>query len=112
LHIIIVWIFYELLTIEKVEDNSSSESQCPGGGLHECIDVCPSGNLIAFKVCVNVCVKRCPWTEKKYANIFILVVQNCIKFNKSFCGLQFLLISFVFFPCIKTDDNFNNSYYR
>ena len=58
------WIFYIWSSIKKVEDNSSSEAQCPGGGLHECIDVCPSGNLIAFKVCVNVCVKRCPWTEK------------------------------------------------
>jgi len=43
----------------EVED-TSNVSQCPGGGLHECIDVCPPGNLIAFKVCVNVCVKRCP----------------------------------------------------
>jgi len=42
------------------QDTSSTEPQCPGGGLHECIDVCPSSNLIAFKVCVNVCVRRCP----------------------------------------------------
>merc|ERR1712136_305206 len=29
----------------EVED-TSNVSQCPGGGLHECIDVCPPGNLI------------------------------------------------------------------
>ena len=53
-------IYNIFLKTSTVQDTSSTEPQCPGGGLHECIDVCPSSNLIAFKVCVNVCVRRCP----------------------------------------------------
>jgi len=44
----------------QAQDTSSNDSQCPTGALRGCIEECPKSNLIAFKVCVNVCVGRCP----------------------------------------------------
>ena len=32
---------------------------CPGGSLVACMEVCPSSPVIAYKDCVDECVKRC-----------------------------------------------------
>lgn len=36
-----------------------SPSGCPGGDLSACIGLCPSSPAVAFKACVDECVKRC-----------------------------------------------------
>ena len=34
-------------------------SNCPGGLLSKCIELCPSTPSIAYKACVEACVTRC-----------------------------------------------------
>lgn len=39
---------------------SPGGSDCPGGTLQKCMDLCPASPPAAFKACVADCVKRCP----------------------------------------------------
>jgi beta-glucosidase len=37
-----------------------SPSDCPGGTLPKCIDMCPTGSDTGYQLCVDECLRRCP----------------------------------------------------
>ena len=50
-------------TPDEVPENADlagATSECPGGDLETCIDVCPGFNKVAFGLCVAECGQRCP----------------------------------------------------
>ena len=91
----------------KVQDTSSDESQCPGDGLHECIEVCPSSNLIAFKVCVNVCVRRCPWKMTKNSMYNFKTIRKINHYASAL--LSYSICVYLFFTTLGQNEyNFND----
>ena len=57
--------FGDICSTFKCPNGPGPGGKCPGGSLAACIALCPSDPPIAYKDCVQNCVKKCPSDEKE-----------------------------------------------